>query len=325
MIIDFYETEAQRNKFSQPTYVKDFKDYGQIHHIHFSPFEWTKDVILLSFENKILFVRLLFKENILIEKVYEFAHPTRCTALGISPNMSLTVVPNQVIFTAAGTDYKIRIFESDLQENNLCKVLTGHTSYINDISFDSENMYLASASDDNTVKIWCCDKFKLKSTFHLTSAAITVAWHRSDPGKLLVAEKIGLVKFFNTETETPILSLDFAKSLSSAHWAPSDSRILGTLQLGELLLWDLTKPCLPQQSTLLFSENGGNIKFSPQGELVAAVNSLDGSLKAVHTITQSLKLTASVSLPTNVQWHLHYPVVCVGDDTKLCFWKITSF
>lgn len=322
MPVDFLE--SQRKNLSEPTFIKNFSNYGQIYQIHFSPFEWTKDVMLLAFENKILFAHLAFRDTIVVNKLYEFAHPSRCSALSLSPNTSLTTLPNQILFATGAADYKIRIFESDLQENNTCRVLSGHTSYINDVTFDSENLYLASASDDNTVKLWYTDGFKIKTTFHLTSPAMVVSWHRSDSGKLLVAEKIGLIKFYNVETETPILSLDFARSLASAHWAPSDSQILASLQLGELLLWDVTKPCLPQQSTILFPENGGTIKFSPQGELLAAVNSLDGSLKVVHTLTQTLKLSASLSLPSNVQWHFYYPLVCVGDDSKLCFWKISS-
>lgn len=70
-------------------------------------------------------------------------------------------------------------------------MISGHTSYINDITFDPDNVYLASASDDNTVKIWFTEKFNLKTTLNLTSPAMVVAWHRGDPGKLMVAEKIG--------------------------------------------------------------------------------------------------------------------------------------
>lgn len=81
---------------------------------------------------------------------------------------------------------------------------------------------------------------------------------------------------------------------------------------------------LPQQSTILFSENGGFIKFSPQGEHLAAVNSLEGSLKVLRTLTQNVKLNVTLSLPTNVEWHYRYPLVCIGDDSKLCFWKISS-
>lgn len=45
----------------EPTYVKDFSEYGQIYQILCSPFEWIKDVMLLAFENKVLLVVLSFK------------------------------------------------------------------------------------------------------------------------------------------------------------------------------------------------------------------------------------------------------------------------
>lgn len=75
---------------------------------------------------------------------------------------------------------------------------------------------------------------------------------------------------------------------------------------------------------MLFLENGGNVKFSPYGELIAAVNSLDNLLKVVHVKTQTVKLIASLTLPTNVCWHYRYPLVCIGDDFNLCFWKLTA-
>lgn len=81
---------------------------------------------------------------------------------------------------------------------------------------------------------------------------------------------------------------------------------------------------LPKYKAVIFPENGGHIKFSPQGELVASVNSLDGSMKVLHVKTQAVKLTASVILPTNVCWHYRYPLVCIGDDYNLCFWKVTA-
>lgn len=70
----------------------------------------------------------------------------------------------------------------------------------------------------------------------------SVHWHKEDNSKLLVAEKIGLIRFYNVDTQTPILSLDCGKPLFSAHWSPSDSQLVGSLQLGELFLWDMTRP-----------------------------------------------------------------------------------
>lgn len=75
---------------------------------------------------------------------------------------------------------------------------------------------------------------------------------------------------------------------------------------------------------MLFLENGGNVKFSPQGELIAVVNSLDNLLKVLHVKSQAVKLIANLTLPTNVCWHYRYPLICIGDDFNLCFWKISA-
>ena len=122
------------------------------------------------------------------------------------------------------------------------QVLGDHTSYINDTKFDPDNNFLASVSDDNTAKLWETEDFKCVTTLQLTSPGVSVCWHKEDSSKLLVAEKIGLIRFYNVETQTPILSLDYGKPLSNAHWAPSDSQVVASLQLGELLIWDLSKP-----------------------------------------------------------------------------------
>lgn len=134
-----------------------------------------------------------FQEDLVVDKLYEFPHPNRCTALGLSPDTSLALLPHKAIFATGDTDYKIRVFESDLQDNNVCRVINAHNGYINDLTFDTENCHFASASDDNTVKVWCTEELKLKCLFNLTSPGMVVSWHRSDPGKLLVAEKIGIV------------------------------------------------------------------------------------------------------------------------------------
>lgn len=74
----------------------------------------------------------------------------------------------------------------------------------------------------------------------------------------------------------------------------------------------------------LFTESGGCIKFSQTGELLAAVNQMNSMFKVIHVPTLQQRLSAKVGLPTRMTWHYRFPVVCLGDDTKLCFWKITA-
>lgn len=120
--------------------------------------------------------------------------------------------------------------------------MSEHTNYINDTKFDPDNNFLASVSDDHSAKLWDTDEYKCVATFQLTSPGMSVCWHKEDSSKLLIAEKIGLIRFYNVETQSPILSLDYGKPLSSVHWAPSDAQLVASLHLGELSIWDLSKP-----------------------------------------------------------------------------------
>lgn len=50
--------ESIRKIFSEPDFIKDFSGYGQILHIQFSPFEWSQDLLLIAFQEKILLAHL---------------------------------------------------------------------------------------------------------------------------------------------------------------------------------------------------------------------------------------------------------------------------
>ncbi|KAJ8932453.1 hypothetical protein NQ318_019387 [Aromia moschata] len=133
------------------------------------------------------------------------------------------------------------------------------------------------------------------------------------------------VHFSPFERSQDLILIGFEKKILLAHLEIDD-------YVAMKVLMEFVHPCrcttlsfsLPVHNNMIFPENGGDIKFSRQGELVAAVNSLDGSLKIVHVKSQAIKLTGSVTLPTNVCWHYRCPIVCVGDDNKLCFWQVSA-
>lgn len=126
--------------FSEPSYLKNLSEYGQIIFILFSPYEASQDVLLVAFKEKILvghldlsvrenvsyclfFMIINFKDNgIDITFLSEFPHPSRCTALSISPETLLTVKPSILTFCSAGSDFAIRVYNGDLADNNVCKV-----------------------------------------------------------------------------------------------------------------------------------------------------------------------------------------------------------
>lgn len=108
------------------------------------------------------------------------------------------------------------------------------------MNYDPEHIYIVSVSDDHTARLWTTADNKHVATLKLTSPGMSACWHKDDNSKLLIAEKIGVIRFYNVSKQKPILSLDYGKPLASAHWAPFDSQLIASLQMGELLLWDMT-------------------------------------------------------------------------------------
>lgn len=72
---------------------------------------------------------------------------------------------------------------------------------------------------------------------------MAVCYHRDEVGKLLVAEKNGLIHLYNILSHQAILSLDSGcVPLMSADWSPSNCLLVAAVAGGELLVWDMSRP-----------------------------------------------------------------------------------
>lgn len=70
---------------------------------------------------------------------------------------------------------------------------------------------------------------------------MSVRWHRQEPSKLLVAEKCGVIRMYNIETQRAILSLDAGHCpLMAADWSPSNCSRVGCVAGGDLVIRDVT-------------------------------------------------------------------------------------
>lgn len=88
----------------------------------------------------------------------------------MSPVTSLAVLPKILQFSTAGSDCNIRVYRSNLVDDNTCQILNGHLDFINDLSYDCETNYLASCSDDQTARIWDTNSGTCITTFYLQSS-----------------------------------------------------------------------------------------------------------------------------------------------------------
>lgn len=305
---------------------------GQIYNVQLSPYEWSQNLICIAFSEEIAIGTVKFhdEDETLEEVVYTpiktFHHDTRVHAISWSPETSLSVVPKVLAFCVAGADFKIRLYNSDLNDLNKLEIIGEHRDYINDISYESEGELLASVSDDHSCKLWAIkDEQKCLSTFHLTSPGMSVCWHNEESGKLLVAEKNGLIHMYNIRSHQAIMSLDAGiVPLSSADWSPNSLNV-ACLAAGELILWDVSRPSRPLDSRTLYVEGGIVLKFLSSNEyLIATIGRPDNILKITNLRTKQVVLSADLQLYGGLSWHYKLPYVCAGNDREVHFWRKKS-
>ncbi|RXM36719.1 Nucleoporin Nup37 [Acipenser ruthenus] len=194
-----------------------------------------------------------------------FHHGVRVDAIAWSPESRLDALPKQIRFCTASADRKLRILTSDLQDRHEVKVMDGHSDYINDLVFDpKEGQQIASVSDDHTCRIWDLDGSQ-KISFLLRSPGMSVCWHPEDAFKLMVAEKNGMVRFYDLITQQAILSLDCGLTpLMSADWCFANTIKVGAVAGNDWVIWDITRSRWSKANENIFATTGCPGKINSQ-------------------------------------------------------------
>lgn len=322
-----------------PTFTVNLKEKINCFELGWSEFMTNFAVVALT--DKIILALVKFPEDSTDEN-FEFrelkelhSEATRIEALAISPDSSIAVIPNHVIFCAAGSDFLLRVYSSDLQSKDTVQTLSGHKSYINSIAYDFGGQYLASGSDDHTVALWNSrENYKKEATYYFKSAVMSCKWHPAEPEKLLVAEKSGNIHLLainrprnvlENSAEEILLTVQAPRCpLMSADWALSNSAFICCLAGGDKFVWDLKTPSRPiDAKTSLHHDVGIVIKFLANTELAtASIGKPLTTLKIIDCKSQLPQVEAPLTLFGGIGVHTHHPYVVIGQDRKLCFFKI---
>ncbi|KAL5291507.1 NUP37 family protein [Megaselia abdita] len=292
--------------------------------------EFGSNLAAISLPNKLIIGTLRFPEESEEEEFYwqilrEIHCDSLCYSLCFAPETSLAKLPKVVTLCAAGGDFLLRIFRTDMQNTDRVQELKGHTSYVNDIAWDSCGEYIASVSDDQSCIVWHSeDNFESTTKFCLASAGVAVKWHVDDPAKLMIAEKKGIIKMYNVKTEQAIMSLESSNiPLMNADWSIHNRFIVTGVGAGNVITWDLRRSSQPIDVKQIHEDCGKIVKISPLTESVtASIGCPDTTLK-VNTSKSHIPLVEfSLSLYGGLCWHNHLPYVAAANDRKLCFWKV---
>ena len=103
----------------------------------------SQNLVAVGLRSSVVILELLFEEctsrteqgaqeAIDYQVIQKINHDSRVQCLAWSPETSMTVSPKCLRFATGGADYNVRIFSSDLAENEGVRVLRGgHNDYVN--------------------------------------------------------------------------------------------------------------------------------------------------------------------------------------------------
>jgi len=304
---------------------------GRVFVTEFSPFEWSSNLLAAGFASSILIGQLKFQEEddkvkgFSFETLKEIHHDTRVQALAWCPKTSLVVAPKLLEFATSGTDHKLRLFSSDMNNVNV-RVLKGHSDYINSIVFEPETGdQVVTASDDHTAKLWDTADSVCVHTFNFKSPAMSVTWHPAELGKLLVGQKSGVISIFNVSTFAAIMSLDCgAAPLLTTDWCLTNSLMLSAAVSTDAVVFDLSRPSVPTDKRSLHSEGCRIVRFSRQSDNLLASSGRPGyGLKVGHSKNSQALVNTSQKVVGGMSWHLRLPYLAVGNDREISLYKVS--
>lgn len=154
---------------------------------------------------------------------------------------------------------------------------SGHTTFINSTVLSPDGRTIASASSDDSIKLWSAETGReLKTLFGHTKDVRSVAF--SPDGKFLASASFDkTVNLWNAENGQRLGVFYGHKDLVTSAIFSSDGQIIISAGAGEIKLWD-TKT---QQERATFSEPKSlftSIALSPNGQILASACG-DGSIK----------------------------------------------
>uniref|UniRef100_A0AAY4C293 Nucleoporin Nup37 n=1 Tax=Denticeps clupeoides TaxID=299321 RepID=A0AAY4C293_9TELE len=266
------------------TYTVPCDDY--VHVVEFSPFDCGSAASLLAYGGNLYVVVgtcRFQEEDVDVEGVefntlWIFHHGVRVDCLAWSPESRLDHLPQVIRFCTAAADCKLRLVTSDAKDRHEVKVIEGHTSYVNQLVFEpTEGKQIASVSDDHTCRIWDLDGNEA-AVFRLRSPGTSVCWHPEEMYKLMVAEKRGIIRFYDLVTQQAVLSLDSGQvPLMSADWCLTNTIKVGAVVGTNWVIWDITRSSYPQEKRPV---HAGIFRWSRANENLFSTTDFPGKISS---------------------------------------------
>ncbi|MEG3896098.1 MULTISPECIES: WD40 domain-containing protein [unclassified Microcoleus] len=204
--------------------------------------------------------------------------------------------------------------------------LEGHSNSVNSVAFSPDGKTLASASSDNTIKLWNLQSQKPIATLTGHSNEVNSVAFSPDGLTLASASSDHTIKLWNLQSQKPIATLTgHSNSVNSLAFSPDGLTLASASYDKTLKLWHLQsqKPIatLTGHSNWVYS-----VAFSPDGKTLASASS-DNTIKLWNL--QSQKPIATLTGHSNWVWSVAFSpdgltLASAGSDNTIKLWNLQS-
>lgn len=216
---------------------------------------------------------------------------------------------------------QLKIWDTEsLQER---ATLEGHESYVWDVSWSPNDQYLASASQDGTVRLWDASNFQQIATLE-SGWAFSVAWS-PDSRYLAVGKAQDGVEIWQIENLSEITSLPADSKVISLSWSGDGRRLAAGLLNGEVLIWDTGNWTLLHtlSSSLDDRSDANGVAWSPDSQILASAHQ-DGRIRIWDAETGQMRrsLQGHTGWVRGIAWTPDgLRLASSGEDTSVRIWE----
>jgi WD40 repeat protein len=150
--------------------------------------------------------------------------------------------------------------------------LTGHSARVNCVSFNKDQHYILTASDDRTARLWDVESGKMIQVFEGHTANVNTAVFSHDGGLVLTASDDKTMRIWDSKTGRELKRFEGHQArINQAVFAPDDQAVLSASWDNTARLWDVASG---KQIREFRGHRGpvNSASFSPDGKRIVTAS-----------------------------------------------------
>ena len=240
-----------------------------------------------------------------------------------TPIRSVAFHPNSVAFASGHGDGLVRLWAS---ANQSAVILRGHTGVVNSVAFSPTGQWLATASDDTSIRVWDVSNGTERFILAGHSAPVRDVAFSPDGTLLASASEDRSVRLWDIASGNLIDTLigHQARALTVA-FSPAGRWLVSGGDESVIYLWDVASGALNQQ---LFghTESVRQLAFNPDGSVLAS-SSTDNSVRLwdMNSFSNTLTFNGHTRDIWALAWHPNGELLASGgSEQRIKIWEAIS-